>query len=257
MKERNMTQSDVFCLGQPSSNFETKRLRVSLENLNEEGAFSGYASVFGEVDLGKDKVQRGASARSLREKGHGGVRMLFQHDPSDPIGTWQTIREDAHGLFVRGQITKSSKRGAEILELMRDGAVNGLSIGFRTRRSKLDRKTGVRTITDADLWEISVVTFPMLPQARVENVKSLRGVAAKAGPPSKREFERWLTRDVGLTRMEARTVMAKGFNAIVGKRDAANSTKANGEAELERSLRRATSMISTVRPKRFSARKLT
>ncbi|MEM9676742.1 MAG: HK97 family phage prohead protease [Pseudomonadota bacterium] len=239
--------------------FETKRLQMPLDQLAQDGSFSGYASVFGEVDLGRDRVQRGAFARSLREKGRGGVRMLFQHDPSDPIGTWQVIREDAHGLFVKGQITRSSKRGAEILELMRDGAVNGLSIGFRTRRSNLDRKAGIRTIVDADLWEISIVTFPMLPQARVEQVKSAYGAPKKAGPPSKREFERWLTRDAGLTRMEARTVMTKGFNTVLGKRDAADTqhTSNQSEADLERALRRAVSTLATTRPRRTSHRRLT
>ncbi|MEO1398602.1 MAG: HK97 family phage prohead protease [Pseudomonadota bacterium] len=236
-----------------ATRFETKRLQIPLEKLAEDGSFSGYASVFGEVDLGRDRMQRGAFARSLREKGQGGVRMLFQHDPSDPIGTWQVIREDTHGLFVKGKITRTSKRGAEILELMRDGAVNGLSIGFRTRRSTLDRKTGVRTITDADLWEISVVTFPMLPQARVEQVKSAQGKPSN-GLPSKREFERWLTRDAGLTRMEARTVMTKGFNAIVGKRDAADTSLTDDEAELERTLRRAVSIVAPARTKRATFR---
>ena len=81
---------------------------MPLDKLAEDGSFSGYASVFGEIDLGRDRVQRGAFARSLREKGRGGVRMLFQHDPSDPIGTRQVIREDALGLCVKGQITRSS-----------------------------------------------------------------------------------------------------------------------------------------------------
>lgn len=212
---------------------ETKRFQLALNAPADDGSFSGYASVFGAVDLGKDRVERGAFSRSLREKGKRDIRMLFQHDPSDPIGTWEVLREDDHGLFVKGQIAKSSRRGAEILELMRAGAINGLSIGFRTRRSQRDRRTGVRTIKDADLWEISVVTFPMLPQARVDSVKT-----ATAGPcrtlPTTREFERWLSRDAGLSRRQARLVVAKGYGAVLAARDARETSQPDAKDWPER-----------------------
>ncbi|MEP4293212.1 MAG: HK97 family phage prohead protease, partial [Rhizobiaceae bacterium] len=92
--------------------------------------------------------------------------------PCEPIGVWTAIREDPHGLFVQGRIVADTVKGAEILSLMRAGAIDGLSIGFRTRKSRTDRKSGIRSILEADLWEISIVTFPMLPQARVSQVKS-------------------------------------------------------------------------------------
>ncbi|MEM9732595.1 MAG: HK97 family phage prohead protease [Pseudomonadota bacterium] len=188
---------------------ETKRAAVALDNLQDNGRFSGYASVFNKVDLGKDRVAPGAFAKSLSKKQGGGIRMLFQHDPSEPIGTWETIREDAKGLYVEGRISPSSVKGAEVLGLMRDGAIDGLSIGFRTLRSTHDRKSGVRTIREADLWEISIVTFPMLPQARIDTVKA-------GGLPTIRTFEHWLTRDAGLTRRQARTVIAKGYASLTG-----------------------------------------
>jgi hypothetical protein len=110
--------------------------------------------------------------------------MLFQHDPCEPIGTWLDIREDANGLFVKGRIVTDTARGAEVLSLMRAGAIDGLSIGFRTRKSRTDRKSGVRSIVEADLWEISIVTFPMLPQARVVQVKgrSVGGLGQHSAP---------------------------------------------------------------------------
>ena len=147
---------------------------LTLQGVTGDGAFSGYASVFGEVDLGKDEIAPGAFRRSLEKRGAGGVRMLFQHDAGEPLGRWRTIREDARGLYVEGTLAPGVARAREVLNLMKSGALDGLSIGFRTVRSKTDRATGVRRILEADLWEISIVTFPMLPSARVSNVKNAR-----------------------------------------------------------------------------------
>jgi HK97 family phage prohead protease len=147
---------------------------LELRALRQDGSFSGYASVFGEVDLGKDTVERGAFRKSLSERGPEGVRMLFQHDPSEPIGAWKTIREDGRGLYVEGVLADGVARAKEVHQLLKNAALDGLSIGFRTVRAKTDAKSGVRRILEADLWEISVVTFPMLPSARVQNVKNAR-----------------------------------------------------------------------------------
>ncbi|MEM7303629.1 MAG: HK97 family phage prohead protease [Pseudomonadota bacterium] len=179
--------------------------------------FSGYASLFGEPDLGRDLVARGAFQNALRNRPLSHIKMLYQHDPAQPIGVWKTVREDEKGLFVEGQITLESPKGDEVLNLMRSGAVDGLSIGFKTVRSKRDRSSGLRTILEADLWEISVVTFPMLPSARVAQVKSIENRSL----PTTREFERWLTQDAGLSRGQARTVIGKGYSALIGKQDAA------------------------------------
>lgn len=147
---------------------------LELRGLKRDGTFSGYASVFGEVDLGKDRVERGAFRKSLSERGAEGVRMLFQHDPAEPIGAWKVIREDARGLYVEGVLADGVVRAREVHQLLKNGALDGLSIGFRTVRAKTDAKSGVRRIFEADLWEISVVTFPMLPSARVQNIKNAR-----------------------------------------------------------------------------------
>ena len=151
---------------------ERKFVDLVLDKVEADGGFCGYASLFGKVDLGKDMVERGAFANSLRQRGASGIRMLFQHDPNEPIGAWTEIREDARGLFVRGRLAKDVRRAREVLSLMRAGALDGLSIGFRPVRTRRDPANGVRRILEADLWEISVVTFPMLPGARVDTVKS-------------------------------------------------------------------------------------
>ena len=151
-----------------------KFANLELRGLNGDGSFSGYASVFGEVDLGKDSIEHGAFRKSLADRGPGGVRMLFQHDPSEPIGAWKTIREDGKGLYVEGVLADGVARAREVHQLLKNAALDGLSIGFRTVRARTDAKSGVRRILEADLWEISVVTFPMLPSARVQNVKNAR-----------------------------------------------------------------------------------
>ena len=198
---------------------ERKFAASAIGRVGEDGTFSGYASLFGKADLANDVVEPGAFARALRRRGAAGVRMLYQHDPAEPIGTWLDLAEDARGLHVRGRLTPGVGRAREVLELMRAGALDGLSIGFRTVRARKDARAGVRRIVEADLWEISVVTFPMLPGARVESVK---GGARTL--PTTREFERWLTRDAKLTRPEARAVIARGFASLVRERDAARGT---------------------------------
>jgi HK97 family phage prohead protease len=197
---------------------ETKYAGLSLDTVSADGAFSGYASLFGAVDLARDAVEPGAFSASLSRRGAAGIRMLFQHDPAEPIGHWSVIREDNKGLYVEGQLARNVTRATELRELMREKAIDGLSIGFKTIRSRTDAKTGVRRIIEADLWEISIVTFPMLPQARITSVKSADGAKAL---PTTRQFERWLTQDAGLTRSEARVVITKGFATLERGRDAA------------------------------------
>ncbi len=99
--------------------------------------------------------------------------MLFQHDPAQPIGVWTDVIEDARGLYVRGCLTTGVARASEIHALLRAGALDGLSIGFRAS-ARRDARSGVRRLARIDLWEISIVTFPLLPQARVTRVKAVR-----------------------------------------------------------------------------------
>lgn len=192
---------------------ETKRAAFQVAEVDEAGAFEGYASLFGAEDLGRDLVQRGAFRASLAKRGASRVRMLFQHDPADPIGSWEEIREDERGLYVRGRLTLDVARARDVHALMKAGALDGLSIGFHTVKAVRDAKTGLRHLIEIDLWEISVVTFPMQPGARVSAVKS-------AHIPTERELERWLSRDAGFSRSEARALIAGGYKAVRARRDA-------------------------------------
>lgn len=151
---------------------ESKRAPLALGEVSATGHFEGYASLFGVADLGGDVVMAGAFRDSLRKRGADRVKMLWQHDPAEPIGAWLAVEEDTRGLKVSGRLNLDVSRAREILALMREGQIDGLSIGFRTQRAFTDRKTGLRHLQKLDLWEISLVTFPMLPQARVTTVKS-------------------------------------------------------------------------------------
>lgn len=150
---------------------ETKFVAAPLSAVEVDGSFSGYASLFGRVDLGRDRVLPGAFQRSLAQRGVSGIRMLWQHDPAQPIGVWTAIAEDSRGLFVRGRLELSVSQAKEAHALMRQGAIDGLSIGFRTAKARADKTTGIRDLAEVDLWEISLVTFPMLPEARIAQVK--------------------------------------------------------------------------------------
>ena len=142
-------------------------------SVSEGTVISGYASLFGAVDQGGDVVEPGAYGASLKRlAAQGGrVKMLWQHDPAQPIGIWEEVREDARGLFVKGRILIEVEKGREAAALLAAGAIDGLSIGYRTLTAAKDG-AGRRLLKELELWEVSLVTFPMLPEARV---------AAKAG----------------------------------------------------------------------------
>ena len=135
--------------------------------IDAEGRFAGYASVFGRLDDGGDIVMPGAFRKSLGLRGKHRVKMLFQHDPKDPVGTWEAIREDGFGLWVEGRLVPEVPRAEALRRLIARGAVDGLSIGFRTVKATREGKSGARKLWEVDLWEISIVTFPMLDLARI------------------------------------------------------------------------------------------
>lgn len=141
---------------------------TDLTAAGEAGEVTGYASLFGEADQGGDVVLPGAFARSLGRLAAKGrtVRFLWQHDPAQPIGVWDAVHEDRRGLWVRGRLLPDIVKAAEALSLMRAGAIDGLSIGYRVVKAEPNARTGGRNLVEIDLWEVSLVTFPMLPTAR-------------------------------------------------------------------------------------------
>lgn len=138
-----------------------------------DGTVEGYASLFGEVDQARDMVMPGAFTQTLQARGLRRIPMLFQHDPSEPVGIWHELAEDFRGLRARGKLIPDVTRARELLALLNAGAIDGLSIGYKTVRGQIDPKTRVRKLYQVDLWEISIVTFPLLAGARVRSVKQV------------------------------------------------------------------------------------
>ena len=125
----------------------------------------GYAALFGQADLSGDIIAPGAFSSKLIPPDPGQVRMLYQHPAESPIGLWTDIKEDQRGLLVRGQLFLDTDQGRTTHRLIEGGALDGLSIGFKTIKARASQ--GGRVLTAIDLWEISVVTFPMSPSARI------------------------------------------------------------------------------------------
>lgn len=142
----------------------------------DSGVFSGYASVWDSADSYGDVIRKGAFAKTLKRMR---PALLWQHDSHSPIGTWTKLAEDERGLRVEGKLVTSIAKGAEALALLKAGAINGLSIGFRTLRSERGPNGG-RIITEIELPEISLVTMPAATKARVDSVKSVRPTDAAA-----------------------------------------------------------------------------
>ncbi len=162
------------------TNLEQKFCQFDAElQVTDGSTIEGYASLFGACDQGGDVVAKGAYAASLKALVSEGrsVKMLWQHDPAQPIGIWDEVREDARGLYVKGRLLESTQRGREAAALIEAGAIDGLSIGYRTKKASKNDK-GQRLLTELELWEVSLVTFPMLPSARASARASAR-VGAK------------------------------------------------------------------------------
>lgn len=179
----------------------------SIETKNDDGlmTFEGYGSIFGNVDSYDDVILRGAFSESLTKRT---PKLLWQHRDDVPIGTITAAREDERGLYIAGKLSKTQK-GMDAYELLKDGAITGLSIGYRVVDAERASDNGIRTIRKLDLYEISLVTFPANESAQVTGVKSTT--------PSIRDLEIAL-RDAGLGRKAAKAVLSGGYKAI--ERDA-------------------------------------
>ena len=187
--------------------YERKAFSFEVKQVSDAGEIEGYASVFGVKDLGGDTVMRGAFQSAQGKT----VPMLWNHDPSQPIGVWDRMSEDERGLRVSGKMVMEVSRARETHALMQSGAIKGLSIGYRTKG--YDRDGNGRKLTDLDLMEISAVTFPMLPDAQVTAVKSDSTI---------RDWEAFLRDAGGLSRQEAKAFCANGFKALAALRDEAD-----------------------------------
>lgn len=176
-----------------------------LKATGDTGTFEGYGSVFNITDRGGDIVAAGAFAETLAAAKAAGrlPAMLWQHRQAEPIGVYTEMEEDAIGLKVKGKLALKTARGAEAYELMKMGAISGLSIGYRVRDDSWDRVTGVRTIKKADLHELSLVTMPMNDASRVSAVKTIEELDSLS------EIERHLRDVCGLSKSEATAMVSR------------------------------------------------
>ena len=182
------------------------------EEDKDYGTFEGYGSVFGNKDLGNDVIERGAFLKSLKRRKPQNVKLLYQHKSDMPIGVFDEIKEDDHGLVVKGRLALKTQAGAEAYELLKMGALDGLSIGFRVNPKEVsyDKRGNRRIIKEVDLMEVSLVTFPMNPQATVRSVKGEE--------ISIREWENGMRDAFSLSRSEAK-MAAKAVTDAFGQRD--------------------------------------
>lgn len=190
---------------------ETKIFPLELKEVTDARTFSGYGAVFGNVDQGRDLIVRGAFAESLADWRTKGKlpKMLWQHNPHAPIGIYTEMREDDYGLFVKGRFTDGVQQADEAYALMKDGALDGLSIGYSTLDDEVDRAAGIRKLLKVDLWEVSTVTFPMNVGAGVTDVK-----AQPKPPHTIREFEAFLREKGGFSNAAARSIAERGFKSL-------------------------------------------
>lgn len=188
-------------------------LPLSLKSVSEEGEFEGYGSVFGVKDSYEDIVMPGAFTESLKSRK---PALLWQHDTREPIGVYTEVKEDETGLYVKGRLMiETDPLAVRAHGLLKADALNGLSIGFRLNNYEYDSNLEAFKLTEIDLYEVSLVTFPANEQARVSNVKSILGEGER---PSPKTVER-LLRDAGMSIRQAKSFMAKGYSGL-GARDA-------------------------------------
>lgn len=214
----------------------TRAFSCALKAAGEEGEIEGYGSVFGVVDSYDDIVAPGAFAMSLAEHRANGTlpAMLWQHDPSEPIGVWTEMAEDDRGLRVRGRLILETERGRQAHALLKADALRGLSIGFMSKAWAYEKDSGIRTLTQVDLWEVSLVTFPANTRAKVESVKKC-AVDDIAAP---KDAERTL-REAGFSKADATALVARVMRMGEARREAADAT-AKAAAAADRLLRAMT-----------------
>jgi len=203
---------------------KTQDFELKVKDVNKDGTFTGYGSVFNVQDQGGDIVMPGAFKNSLNAIKASGkkVPVLWQHKTDAPVGVYDLIEEDDNGLYVEGRLLVDAVQLAkEAFALLSEGAVTGLSIGYGTQRYEIDTETYVRKLLELDLWEVSLVTFPMNEEAQAQAVKN----AIRLGnvPGTIREFEKFL-RDAGFSKENAVTIASRGIKEVIERESGSKDT---------------------------------
>ena len=198
---------------------EVRNYALQIKATGDDGSVEGYGSVFGVRDSYDDVIACGAFVGSIKahKSNETMPAMLWQHDSGQPIGVWMDMTEDAKGLHIKGKLALDTVKGKEAHALLKMGALNGLSIGFVSKQWAYDRETEVRTLTEIDLWEVSLVTFPANEKARITNVKSVVEMTAP------KDAERTL-RDAGFSKSDATALVSRVMRMGEERSDSADST---------------------------------
>lgn len=184
---------------------------LEIKALKETGEFEGYGSTFSDVpDSYGDVIAKGAYQDTLASHKAKGTmpKMFWQHDPSQPIGKWLEAAEDATGLMMRGKLNMGVQRAKEAYALLKEGDIDGLSIGYRIKEYSVDAETDVWTLQKLDLFEVSIVSIGANETATISSVKAAKAAhdlfeRLKAGDRlTEREFEAWL-KGLGLSNSQA------------------------------------------------------
>lgn len=191
---------------------------------DDDGSFEGYASIFNNKDLGNDVIRQGAFTKTITGRKASSIKLLYQHKTDEPIGVIDSLEEDKRGLKIKGRLAMGTQKGREVFELMKMGALDSMSIGYRLQPDgyKYDDKNKRRVIKEVDLMEVSMVTFPMNPKAKITKVKLAEMDA--------REIEAYL-RDVGVmstaVAKQTANVLYKSYQEInlYEQRDVVDSIK--------------------------------
>lgn len=196
--------------------------KLEIKELTQAGTFSGMASVYGIIDSDNDIIQAGAFSESIARRK---VKMLWQHDRDEPIGIFTKIEERGNILYVEGELAMGVEQADAAYILLKQGAVDGLSVGFVTKEYDYDVDSNVRTITKAELYEVSIVTFPANEAAKITNVKSFQELLPK-------DVERALRKEFNLSQSEAKAFMAKGYSAVK-QCDVAENTEDESQRDVD------------------------
>ena len=210
---------------------KTKAIDFEVKAVNDDGFFSGYCSVFDNVDSYGDVVKKGAYTDSL-SKWQSKSKMppiLWQHDRSQVIGVWTKLFEDEHGLYGEGRLLIDDvAKAKEAHALMKHGAIDGLSIGYSVDKWKHNKKDDTMELLAIDLKEVSVVTFPANEESRIDSVKS----TLQAGElPTLSEFEKFL-REAGFSKSQATAIAGHGLRSLIQSESEVKTAKDDGLSEV-------------------------
>lgn len=201
-----------------------------VKEVDEEGHFSGYASVYNVIDAYRERVAPGAFANTLRKWQSRGrlPPALWQHRSGEPVGPFTKMVEDEKGLYTEGQLLVNDvQRAREARALMKSKTVDGLSIGFNSVVEEWNNEEKILTLKEIDLWEVSIVTFPANSESLITEVRSMFA----EGVPSIKEIEEVL-RDAGFSRSQAKALVGHGYAGLL--RDAeGQSSKGIGKSVLD------------------------